>query len=463
MFRHFIRKDSVSRVLSSFLRSLSSSSQVKISEKMAPSVTVTPDRCLQDVPVTLRVTGLSKNEHYTISSSINDSKGVTFVALAHYRSDETGTIDVTKQPALGGHFLGLFPMGLFFNIMPNKSDYKHHRFSYKDVTKPLLFDIAVYEGSFAPHIAMMSAEGMGLTPVCTVEHSRLLQAPGSKRIIVNEGKIRGVLHLPPGRGPFPGVVDMFGSAGGLMEHRSSLLAARGIAALALAFFDYEDLPKTLDNFHMSYFEEAVNYLASREEVYGDGVGAISVSKGGDLVLSMARHLPLVKAGVVINCCAANAVSTLTLNDGTVIPALKFDISRVRLLRDGCMDAHDMMDDLADYPECAIEVERIPGDIMWIVGVDDKNWDSVGHAQVAVDRYKKAGRDHKLQVLKYEGAGHLIEPPYTPFCDLSYHKVVRTGMVWGGQPKQHCQAQVDSWQRIQDFFHDRLTPDPKTKL
>ena len=57
-----------------------------------------------------------------------------------------------------------------------------------------------------------------------------------------------------GEGPHPGVIDMFGSAGGLMEIRSTLLASHGFAVLALPFFKYEDLPSTLEDVTFDYFE-----------------------------------------------------------------------------------------------------------------------------------------------------------------------------------------------------------------
>ena len=69
-----------------------------------------------------------------------------------------------------------------------------------------------------------------------------------------------------GNGPFLGVVDLFGSAGGLLEYRSAQLASRGIASLALAFFAYDDLPKKLEEFDISYFEEAVEFLLKHEKV-----------------------------------------------------------------------------------------------------------------------------------------------------------------------------------------------------
>ena len=29
--------------------------------------------------------------------------------------------------------------------------------------------------------------------------------------------------------------------------------------------------------------------------------------------------------------------------------------------------------------------------------------------------------HNYKILAYDGAGHLMEPPYTPYCRWSYHK------------------------------------------
>ena len=68
-----------------------------------------------------------------------------------------------------------------------------------------------------------------------------------------------------------------------------------------------------------------------------------------------------------------------------------------------------------------------------------------------------------QVIKYPRAGHLIEPPFVPFCEESYHKMAMGAMMWGGKDIDHCNAQVDSWQRIISFFKDRLTPSPASKL
>ena len=63
-----------------------------------------------------------------------------------------------------------------------------------------------------------------------------------------------------GKGPFPGVIDMFGSAGGLAEFKAALLASHGFMALALPFFDYDDLPKT-PVLNLEYFDVCINFYS----------------------------------------------------------------------------------------------------------------------------------------------------------------------------------------------------------
>ena len=62
------------------------------------------------------------------------------------------------------------------------------------------------------------------------------------------------LSLSPslsGPGPFPGVLDMWGGGGGLVEYRSALLASHGFASMALKYIDPGDTPTDMA---MGYFE-----------------------------------------------------------------------------------------------------------------------------------------------------------------------------------------------------------------
>ena len=48
----------------------------------------------------------------------------------------------------------------------------------------------------------------------------------------------GTLFLPPGEGPFPAVINMYGgiNRGGVIEDKAAMYASRGLASLALAYF-----------------------------------------------------------------------------------------------------------------------------------------------------------------------------------------------------------------------------------
>jgi hypothetical protein len=69
-----------------------------------------------------------------------------------------------------------------------------------------------------------------------------------------------------GKGQFPGIIDLYGSIGGLCEHRASLLAGHGFAVLALAYFQFEDLPENLSDVRLEYFEEALALMLRHPQV-----------------------------------------------------------------------------------------------------------------------------------------------------------------------------------------------------
>lgn len=69
-----------------------------------------------------------------------------------------------------------------------------------------------------------------------------------------------------GKGPFPGIIDLYTFGGGLSEPRASLLANKGYVVLALAYYGYQDLPKKPKMLDLEYFEAAVTYMRVHPEV-----------------------------------------------------------------------------------------------------------------------------------------------------------------------------------------------------
>lgn len=220
---------------------------------MAVQVTVLPSpRCLFDDPVQIRVTGLLPQQAVTLRACLLDEAGELFQAHARYRAGGSGELDLTRCPALGGSYSGVEPMGLLWSLQ-SKTPYK--RLAKRNVLTPFCVDLEVYEG----HGDMSRLLGK-----CT--HERYFLGEGVKRISVREGRLKATLFLPPGPGPFPGLIDLYGSGGGLVEYRASLLASRGFVTLALAYMAFEDLPAMPEILELDYFQEAIDFLQKQQQI-----------------------------------------------------------------------------------------------------------------------------------------------------------------------------------------------------
>ncbi|XP_017664218.1 PREDICTED: acyl-coenzyme A thioesterase 5-like isoform X2 [Lepidothrix coronata] len=212
-------------------------------------------------------------------------------------------------------------MGLFWSLAPAAMERPYQRLVPRSTDAPMKVEVLVHQGHSPP----------GAMPgpvVAKTEVERWFMAPGVRRIRLKEGVVRGSLFLPPGDGPFPGVIDMYGDEGGLIELRSGLLATRGFAALSLPYFDFEDLPKVMKELKLEYFEEAARFLQRHPKVKGPGVGVIGTGKGAELALSMITFLPEVVAAVSISGCSSNTVADLHYGEMT-LPGLRFDMNKAK--------------------------------------------------------------------------------------------------------------------------------------
>ncbi|KAK3887154.1 hypothetical protein Pcinc_008744 [Petrolisthes cinctipes] len=192
----------------------------------------------------------------------------------------------------------------------------------------------------------------------------------------------------------------------------------------------------------------VAFLYDRPKILKPNVGTIGISKGGDLALSLATYIPEVKAAVWINGCNANVQSTLHLHQGK-LPGLEYDISKMQVV-DGVFDTYEAVLNPEDYPETIIPIEKADANFLFLVGLADKNWKSELYADLAIKRLQKAGRDN-YKVHKYEGTGHLIECPYSPYNHTVYSRLIRAPIVYGGAMVPHQQAQLQVWNTLRKFL------------
>ncbi|NWY58743.1 ACOT5 thioesterase, partial [Chionis minor] len=411
---------------------------------MAPSICLSPAaRSLFDEPLAIAVQGLGPRQQVTLRTSLWDEMGELFQACARYQAGDDGELDLSRCPALpGGSFSGMEPMGLLWALQPQKPFWYMMK---KDVQRPFLLQLEVFDGH-------------GETPgqlLAQAQHERAFLRDGVRRVPVREGRIRATLFLPPGEGPFAGIIDIHGLGGGLFEHRASLLANHGFAMLALAYYQYEDLPQELTELHLEYFEEAVNYMLQHPQVKGPGVGLLGYSKGGEVALAMAALLKNITAVASLNGPVAITSIPLHYKDKT-IPSLLFDLEKMKITGSNILDCSDILIDPFQAPgnQSLIPLEKAEAQLLFIAGQDDHIVKSEYYA-TGVCKLLQAQGKQNFQILSYPGTGHCIDPPYFPLYPIGNHPVFHKRALLGGKLRAYSKAQVHAWPQIQAFFNKYL--------
>ena len=245
-----------------------------------------------------------------------------------------------------------------------------------------------------------------------------------------------------------------------------MLASRGFASLALAYFKYEDLPTSFRKLDIEYFEEAVNYLLTVPNVIPDGCGVIGTCLGGVFAIALGVYVEKVRAIITINTAAIASGIQITYQGKVVIQGSKMtsehmtfdDKFRVTPRKELWQS---MM--VPEHPNI-LPIDQIPADksVLIIAGDDDS---MLGHlsAQMFETKYKQSGKSNIRKII-YKGAGHMIEPPYGPLIEHAYQVDSNPAgkdpskyvMYWGGKSNYMCTAQENSWAIIQDFIRSNIS-------
>ncbi|XP_008590999.1 PREDICTED: bile acid-CoA:amino acid N-acyltransferase, partial [Galeopterus variegatus] len=151
-------------------------------------LTATPVSALVDEPVHIQVTGLTPFQMVTLQASLEDEIGRFYYSRAYYRANEAGEVDLEHAASLGGDYVGVHPMGLFWSLKPEKL---LSRLMKRDVTRPFQVQLKVYDLDGLLDNKPASA------PKASLTLERWYVAPDVTRIQVREGRLRGALFLPP--------------------------------------------------------------------------------------------------------------------------------------------------------------------------------------------------------------------------------------------------------------------------
>ncbi|XP_060766209.1 peroxisomal succinyl-coenzyme A thioesterase-like isoform X2 [Neoarius graeffei] len=378
--------------------------------------------------------------------------GHLWQSVAHYHADEDGVVDLTKHPSVGGSYVGCEPMGLFWSLQPALGDKQDLRLRKKNVETPFTVDVSVLEG----HVSSKDEQINGVRELVTVTLQRSYMAPGVRRIEIRQNGVVGTLFLPPGPGPFPAVLDLWGLGRGLVEYRAALFASHGLASMTLAYFDHKDLPGPPKRVNVggSYFKAAWQVLRDHPQVCEDRIAIIGISFGVFVALWIATALSVNPRCVI--CISGPFCSTNKLfaeNGQNVDEEQKhWHIDDQGYVSFGVSSLPCNIP-----PENFIQIEKLLCPLLFIIGEDDLCCPSTENADEIERRLHAAGKSHLFSRVSYPGAGHLIEPPYTPTCHTSIwaSQPSQSMIQWGGNLEQHAAAQEDSWPRILTFLESNF--------
>ncbi|ELT98177.1 hypothetical protein CAPTEDRAFT_208283 [Capitella teleta] len=379
-----------------------------------------------DQEVTIRIEGLEAKQRVTVRNELVNETGGRFESIAEYEADASGAVDLGTMPSLNGTYTGVEPMGLFWSLDPVPGQRRGIRLLKQNASLPV-----------DAHLSVLHLDGNIIAEESIV---RTFMPPGMTRITVDEAGIKGRLFVPPGKGPFPAVIDMYGGVGGLVEHRASLLAANGFIVLALAYFGYEGLPDEM-RLEMEYFQKSIAWFIRHSKVQaGAGIGIVGISKGGELAMYLSTLCPEVK-----------------VYHWTTITQRKFRFrSEQWYLMVGRLSS---LGDIAllegNNSKQSSKFEKTNAHFLIVTGQGDPIV-TPRCQNFGVERLRDLGK-HVTQ-LSYPSAGHLLEPPFTPFCGETYFKSPGCYINWGGEKLAQMKAQDDMWPKIIKFLHETLKVD-----
>jgi hypothetical protein len=239
------------------------------------SIHVVQTTGLVDEQLEITVHGLCPFQAACLRAVMRDNGGREWASHGLFQADEDGRIDLSSQVPIEGSYSVADSMGLFWST--------HLQASEVTPATPL-----------APLKTKLTVE-VNEQAVATRNIVRHVVAPDVTRIPVRENGLVGTLFIPAGTGPHPGVIVLGGSEGGLMEGRAALLASHGFAALALAYFNKEHLPKQLVLIPVEYIGTAISFMESQPSVLPSKLAIYGISRGGELALLSAATYSQIRA------------------------------------------------------------------------------------------------------------------------------------------------------------------------
>jgi dienelactone hydrolase len=409
-----------------------------------------PTRALADEPFSVVLSGLTPGSDATIEVQLDNCLGGAWRGTFSARADAAGVLDLAAVSLAG--FAEPDPTALFWAVEPEGEP-----------------DPAAANAEDA-HGALTVREGK--RAVAVHKFTRVFRDRGVTCAEL-AGPVVGALYLPAGPGPHPAVMTVSGSGGGIAREEAALLASRGFACLALAYFNYPGRPPELVDQPLEYFGQALDWLAAQPQVRAEAIAVKGNSRGGELSLLLGATFSVVRAVVaVVPSGYIWGAARVNWSDGaawtwqgTALPRVpvteEHEADRDRdLTADGAIKlTPGFRAALADaapggLADAEVPVERTNGPILMVCGEADDMWPAMELTDVVLRRTSEARFPHPVRRLAYPDAGHLITLPYLPARTSGIHPL-GGNFAYGGTRAGTAAARAAAWREMLAFLTTAL--------
>ena len=422
-----------------------------------PTLSVKPQRAIVDEPLAIRAAGFTPGSAVEINAGMTDGYGVVWKSTISCETDATGALDLSTQAAKDANGIA-DPMRLIWSMRPASQP------------QPMVYLAPPDLADETVQFTASDSQGNSAAAAST----RIHLPPHVQRTEVAEAGLFGALFVPEGRQRGATIIVLSSSVGGMNERDAALFAAHGYTALALAYFNYKQLPPVLSHIPLEYFEKALKWLAALDCVDEQRMAITGRSRGGEAALLLGATFPQIR------CVLADVPSGLIwegygIDDRRPSPRMDPGAARrCRFCRTGPMPhwsasrkpqtgagtrtgSSETPGSQADrLRRSEIKVENINGAVLLISAGDDRVWPSAILSQVAERRLAQSRFPHRFEHASYRTAGHYVVTPYIPTTVLSAtHPVTGDTYPLGGTSEGTYAAGVDAWRRKLEFLDAAL--------
>lgn len=270
------------------------------------------------------------------------------------------------------------------------------------------------------------------------------------------------LYLPDCQHKCPVVLLVGGSGGGIdwQDYMGEILARNGVAAIAVAYFAMERLPRELEQIPLEYFQGVIAYARSHRSLNPDRIGVAGNSKGAELALLLASHDPAIRAvvafapsSVVWQSLPSSVAWDRSADQRPRRSSWTFKGQPLAFVPYAAATSSESLADMyrrslnqRDLAQrAAISVERINGPILLLSGKQDTTWPSSLMGDMVVRQLRERAFGFSYEHIAYDDAGHMIAWKRTDI------RATRRG----GTEQGNRVAQDDAERRMLGFFRRHL--------